>query len=210
LLPPAAGGGTAKPTELLIARDAFALCDSAVQEALAPVVRRVATLAPAVREITLAADGIAHWCAHQRLLQSHEFGRTFKAWVAQHNPVFSFDVAQTLVQAQSLTEADVLASRQLRSAVRARLDELLAGERLLCLPTAPILPIRRGASLPEMQRAVDRILLLTCIAGLTGLPQMNLPLGHSGGIPVGLSLIGPRGSDRLLLAVAREIESGLS
>ena len=209
LLPPSATTGALRPAQLLIATDAFALCDPEVQQALIPTLRRMATLAPAVHEITLAPEGIAHWCAHQRLLQSFEFGRTFAGWVARHNPVFSYDVAQALVQAQRLGEADVLASREVRASVRARLDALLAGQRLLCLPTSPILPIRCDASLPEMQQAVDRIIHLTCIAGLTGLPQMNLPLGQSGGIPVGLSLIAARGSDHLLLAVARQLERSL-
>jgi amidase len=58
-----------------------------------------------------------------------------------------------------------------------------------------------------MREAVTRIIHLTCVAGLTGLPQVSLPLGNHGGIPVGLSLIGWRGSDTTLLALARAIES---
>jgi len=39
-----------------------------------------------------------------------------------------------------------------------------------------------------------------------GLPQINLPLGRTpDGIPVGLSLIGPRGADRQLLALASRL-----
>jgi len=44
---------------------------------------------------------------------------------------------------------------------------------VLCLPTAPILPIRRSASVSEMSQACDRIVNLTCIAGLAGLPQVR-------------------------------------
>jgi len=92
-----------------------------------------------------------------------------------------------------------------RDAVRARLDALLDGRYVLCLPTVPILPIRRDARLSEMREAVTRIIHLTCIAGLTGLPQISLPLVRHDGIPVGLSLIGWRGSDTVLLALAKAI-----
>jgi amidase len=45
-----------------------------------------------------------------------------------------------------------------------------------------------------------RAFALLSIAGLARLPQINLPFGTFDGCPIGLSLIGPRGSDRALLA----------
>ena len=46
---------------------------------------------------------------------------------------------------------------------------------------------------------------MTCIAGLSGTPQINLPLATVDGRPQGLSLIGPRGGDELLIDLARKI-----
>ena len=57
-----------------------------------------------------------------------------------------------------------------------------------------------------MTAAVSRLATLTCIAGLTGLPQVSLPFGCAGSIPVGLSLIGWRGSDAQLIGMARALE----
>ncbi len=194
------------PEELLIANDCFAIADAAVRDALHPAVKRIAALFPRTTEIALAAEGIEVWSAHQRTLQSFEFGRTFAAWIDATNPCFSFEVASGLARAQLITEADVAGPRTFREVVRARVDALLEDRRVLCLPTAPILPIRRDAALSEMRDAVTRIIHLTCIAGLTGLPQVNLPLAAHAGIPVGLSLIGWRGSDNTLLALAHAIE----
>ena len=42
-------------------------------------------------------------------------------------------------------------------------------------------------------------------ASLCGLPQVTLPRATLEGCPLGLSLIGPRGSDLLLLQVARRL-----
>ena len=42
---------------------------------------------------------------------------------------------------------------------------------------------------------------MTALAGLSGLPQVTLPLAQYQGCPLGLSLIGPRGGDAMLLAV---------
>lgn len=203
LLLPAPRG---RADQLLVATDVVALCDAPVRAAFHAALTQLRHLVADLQPVTLAPEGLAVWCGHQKRLQSFEFGRTFAPWVAQHNPVFSFDVAQALLQAQALQDDEVAPSRPVRIAVRERLDELLGGHRLLCWPTAPILPIRRDATLPEMQQAVDRILHLTCIAGLTGLPEVSLPLAQSDGIPVGISLVGPRGSDRLLLSLARQLE----
>ena len=60
---------------------------------------------------------------------------------------------------------------------------------------------------------MHRIVDLTGIAGLTGCPQVNLPLAATGAIPVGLSLIGWRGGDVALIgaacAIARELATGM-
>jgi len=57
-----------------------------------------------------------------------------------------------------------------------------------------------------MNLAVDRLVELTCIAGLTGLPQVNLPFAWAGSIPVGVSLIGWGGSDLQLIGMAQALE----
>ena len=46
---------------------------------------------------------------------------------------------------------------------------------------------------------------LLCIAGLAGLPQISLPLATIDGLPLGLSLVGPPGADRQLLALSRTL-----
>ena len=45
----------------------------------------------------------------------------------------------------------------------------------------------------------ERSLQILCIAGHAGLPQVSLPLATVDGLPVGLSLIAPRGADRALI-----------
>jgi amidase len=46
---------------------------------------------------------------------------------------------------------------------------------------------------------------LLCLAGLAGLPQVSLPWTQIEGAPVGLSLIGPRGADEVVLAGAQAL-----
>jgi amidase len=46
---------------------------------------------------------------------------------------------------------------------------------------------------------------LLCIAGLAGLPQLSLPLAHIEGLPLGLSIVGRRDTDTMLLSIASRI-----
>lgn len=193
----------ALPEMLLIAGDAFAQADAPVADALRPALGSLRGLFGAVTEIILAAEGLPDWCQRQRRLQQFEFAATFRDWIDQTNPRFSFEVARSLVLASLLTEADVVEDRRFRARVTARIEALLDERRVLCLPTVPILPPHRGISLSQMAEAGGRIVTLTCIAGLMGLPQVNLPAAQTpDGIPVGLSLIGWRGGDAALLRCA--------
>lgn len=46
---------------------------------------------------------------------------------------------------------------------------------------------------------------MLCLTPLSGFPQLSLPLSGRDGAPYGISLLGPRGSDRSLIAVAQTL-----
>jgi amidase len=191
--------------ELLVADDAFAAADPEVREALRPAVERVTRAVGAARAIVLAEQGLRAWNAHHVHLQHPEFGETFAGWVDAVDPRLSFDVACAIANARRLPAKGCGEALAFRPEVRSRLDTLLTGRRVICLPTTPILPPMRDLTLAETATAGERIVDLTCIAGLTGLPQVSLPLAEFEGLPVGLSLIGWRGGDRALIELAERL-----
>ena len=70
-----------------------------------------------------------------------------------------------------------------------------------CRPRPAIAPlIDTPADALESFRV--RVMRLTCIAGLSGLPQISIPVGTVAGCPVGLSFIGWAGGDEALLDLA--------
>ncbi|WP_225159451.1 amidase [Bradyrhizobium sp. BRP56] len=194
----------ALPTEIVIASDCFAIADAQVQGALQSIVDRL-RLATATTLSPLTRGELRDWARHQRILQRWEFQATFRDWVDRVNPRFSSEVAGAFADDGRTPPADLAAAKAFRASASKRLDDLLDGRRMLCLPTSPILPISRDARLSEIRAAVQGIVDLTGIAGLTGLPQVNLPVATSGSIPVGLSLIGWRGGDAPLIAAARTL-----
>lgn len=197
------------PNEIIVATDCFALADEPVRRALLPVVDRLRLAAP-VSESLLADGDLRDWSRHQRVLQKSEFHATFRDWIDRVNPRLSAEVAGAFADDGHIPASNLAAARTFRESASKRLDGLLDGRRMLCMPTSPILPIGRDARLSEMRAAVHRIVDLTAIAGLTGLPQVNLPMAAIGSIPVGLSLVGWRGGDAALVGAACALAGNLS
>jgi amidase len=207
----ARAGAAFVPGELLLADDAFALLDEGLAEGLAPWLGRLeARLGPARRVQAGGPEGLVAWKDRFRALQAREIWATHGAWIEEVRPSFGPDVAERFAWVQTIPQAEAAEAAEAREVLRARLDALLGEDRLLCLPSAPGIAPLVDASPEDLRRHRDRVLSLTCIAGLSGLPQVSLPLGRGSGCPLGLSLMGPRGSDLGLLAFAESLCGDLS
>jgi amidase len=203
-------GGTlpaALPTTLLVAEDAFGFADETVQQALVPVVDRLTAVIGRRRDVTLAPQGLSIWQRAQRVLQASEAWRTFQPWLDGYNPRLAFSVARSLLQGSMFTDAERNAASLMRMEARARLRLLLSPGTILCLPTTPFPAPQKGLPLHQLDPLRERISCLTSQGGLTGAPQVNLPAATVDGAPVGLSIIGARGSDLELLRVAVAFEA---
>ena len=194
------------PTRLVVAVDAFGLADAETAEALQPMRRKLSALVPEVREDLLAPPGLSVWSRAQRFLQSYEGWLTFKEWIDRDNPRLQFNVARGLTFASMIPETERQWAALMRAEARARLAWLLPPGTILCLPTTPFPAPRKGLSLATLDPLRARISCLTSHGGLTGVPQVSLPGAHVDGLPVGLSILGARGSDAALVAVAKAME----
>ena len=87
---------------------------------------------------------------------------------------------------------------------------LFQAQDVLVLPTTQVWPFDAGIEHPveiagQGMDSYHRWMEVVVPAGLLGLPVVNIPIGFSEqGLPAGLQLIGPRGSDALLLRLAQQ------
>jgi amidase len=197
---------TALPTRLIVAVDAFGFADTEVAAALQPMVHRLAGLLGDWREEVMAPPGLSVWARAQRTLQPHEAWQTFRSWLDEGNPRMAFSVARGLVAGSMIAENDRAWASLMRQEARARMAWLLPPGTILCLPTTPFPAPLSGQKLSVLDPLRDRITCLCAQGGLAGHPQVSLPGAAVDGLPVGLSIIGPRGSDASLVAVARALE----
>jgi amidase len=147
------------------------------------------------------------WGKAQRTLQPSEAWRTFKAWLDRDNPRLQFSVARGLAFAATIPDSERQWAALMRDEARARLAWLLPPGTILCMPTTPFPAPRKGQSLGALEPVRSRILCLAAPGGLTGVPQVSVPGATVDGLPVGLSILGGRGTDATLVGVAKALEA---
>jgi len=195
------------PTRIIIAQDLFDEADENVSAALLPIAEKIAAMVGSSTTVKLAPNGLAEWSAQQNVLQSKEAWDTVKDWVDQVNPRFSFWVSERYQFAINLTDAQIDEAAAVRDSLRIRMDEVFADGGFLCLPTAVVPAPLRGLPASAKKDVQSRLSRLTCIAGTTGRPQLSMPLGEVNGMPVGISIMGDRGSDEQLIGFACRVEA---
>ena len=187
------------PARAIVAEDAFArlpdLERTAAEIAAANLIER---LGLETERLEIALEGLDRWFDAFRHLQALEIWGNHAEWVTDNNPAFGPGVKERFAYAATLTDAHRAEHQPVRDIARNRMDSLLGdGRTVLIMPTAPVSP-KRDATDAEVEDFRARTMGLTCPAGLSGCPQISLPLATATG-PVGISILGPRGSDESLL-----------
>jgi amidase len=194
------------PQRLLIAKDAFALVDRTVADALRGAVKAVGSCFPHVEETTVSPAGLDRWMQIFRVAQGAEIWTNHGAWIEHTKPRLAPAIAERLAWASKLDGKEVAVRKAEHVAVREHIDGLIGETDVLCLPTSPRIAPLRGTEQHELEVVYRyQAMCLLCIAGLGGLPQISLPLATLEGCPLGLSLVGRRGADEQLLELAGRV-----
>jgi amidase len=137
-----------------------------------------------------------------RIVQAHEIWQIYGRFVEEKHPRFGPGVTERMQAASKITSAEVDAARKVHAAAREHIREQVAPGTLIALPSAPCIAPRLDTTPQDQDSYRTRVMRLTCIAGLGGLPQVSIPAGTVDGCPVGLSFIGWPGGDEALLDLA--------
>ena len=206
-----------KPATIHLIKEAFALADDNVQEALSEPMRRIReTFGAAVRDSSLqelvadeAGHSFATWADTFCVIQWAEIESCLGAWIANARPEFGPEITASFQLVNQLDRRRIPEALQRREQYFRSLHEFLGPNDLLCIPTTSALAPRKGDP-PRRSSSgsgyYPRTLSLTSVAGMGRLPQVSLPIADVRGVPVGLSLLARHGQDSFLLAVAKRIE----
>jgi amidase len=187
---------------LVLLNDAFAEADAEVTDLMQQALAAMANDLPSTSRQRIAPDGLDVWREAFRVIQSREIWSVYGDFVERVKPKFGPGVAERFVAAAKVTEDEAAQARVMQERARDRIRSVAQPGTVLVLPTCPaIAPLTHAPN--DVHEAFRlRAMRMTCISGLSGLPQISLPIGSLGGRPVGLSFIGWAGGDEALLDLA--------
>ncbi len=193
-------------TRPLRATDAFdRLLTGRDAEALIPAEQAVVTVLGAAEPHIVASGGLDAWYWVFRRIQAYEAWQNHGDWITRHDPQMTPGVRERFEFGRDLSDADVDSARSERIEMTRALEDVIGDDGVLILPTVPSIAPRQDVGGDSLLDFRERALAVLCISGNTGLPQVSMPLATLDDCPLGLSLIGPRGSDRALVDLAVSI-----
>jgi amidase len=189
--------------ELLVADDLFAIADPQAASALRAAVERAAMRLGDLRGQDFDVSDIDELVTAFRTLQGREVWTAYGAFIERIRPPFGPGIGERFAFARAVSDADVEEATRKRDVFQARLNRILGSDRVLVFPTVPDVAPLVASGQAELDDFRGRCQKLVVPASLAGLPQVTIPVAEKDGAPLGLSLLGPAGSDRALVALAR-------
>lgn len=143
---------------------------------------------------------------------------------ARLKPLYDDPEKRTLLKPEACWEVegclrlnafDILAASQIRAAWYAEILRLFESWDYLAIPSAQVFPFEVDKHWPDeiAGRTMDsyhRWMEVVALATLSGCPAVNVPVGFSDGLPMGMQLIGKPRADGDVLALARAYEKILT
>ena len=193
---------------LLRPEDVWSLAVPAAADALADAAARVQRLLGDATGIDVALDSFDAMYWNFRYVQAHEAWLTDGPLIERYAPPLGPGVAERFAWSRGVNDAQIAAGRAFRTSFRSHLAKLLGSDGVLLMPTMPDIAPLRSEGEAGLEDYRNRAIQMLCIAGLAGFPQLSMPLAQRHGAPLGISLLGPAGSDRSLIGLAERIAGG--
>ena len=193
---------------LLAPAEVWGLLDAEVLAAQAPSRARLDAALGAAAPAAVVLESFEAMVWHFRHIQGFEAWQTDGALIERFAPPLGPGVAQRFAWSKTITDEQVSAARAFRARYRAHLLQQLGADGVLVMPTMPDVAPLVSADESGLETYRNRATQMLCIAGLSGFPQLSLPLATRLGAPLGISLLGPPGSDRSLVRLAERLAAG--
>ena len=162
-------------------------------------------------ELTLDADMFDGFLDIFSVVRGYEAWQANGGWVSGHFDAIAPDIAQRFRNDALIDETAYRQGLERLEQSRAMVRSLVS-DRVLLIPTAAtVAPTLTEQDDPDTAaRTRKQTMRLTSLAGIGGLPALNMPIATAQGLPCGVCLIGPAGSDKALVAFGKELRRRLS
>jgi amidase len=140
-----------------------------------------------------------------RTIQGYEAWKVHGPFIETYRPTLDRAIEERFKLGQNITLEALEAARCIQQAFKTRLADLFDEGIALMLPTTPGPAPYRNASDSTLAEHRSKAIHLMLTSGLSGCPQITLPLLRHAEAPLGLSILGPPHTDLALCEQARAI-----
>ncbi len=189
------------PVYLLLPEDIWQAIEPSLAASLEPMLDRMEKRWGVYRTGSLSGGQLSRWCEVFQICQAAEIWESHGTWVSDVKPRFGAGVKERFEMAASIQGEAWTAAAKERELIRRQVHRWL-GNGIAVMPAAPAVAPYRQASEAEFGNFRSLALRILCPAGLAGCPQLVIPAAEIDGAPLGISLLGPPGSDADLTAMA--------
>lgn len=153
-----------------------------------------------VEHITLADEGLDYWVKEVfQIVQGYEIWESYGGFINKYRPRLSPGPKDRLEKAATISRERYLKAKKKKEEFRKRVESLLSDGAIMITPTASSIAPLKSASLEEIDRLRTQSSNLLCISPLAEIPQLTLPLLEQEEIPLGVTLMSAKNTDRALI-----------
>ena len=134
-----------------------------------------------------------------RVIQGYEIKFNILPWIEKYDPKISTEINSRFKMVKNITKNMYDDAVNLRKEFISELDQNLPLESILIFPTTPFSAPMKGQSDDDLSELRKKVMELTCIGGLSSRPQISIPKFRGSTGPIGLSVLGNKNADEIIL-----------
>ena len=188
--------------QYVVAEDLLELCDAEVQDNFNNYIN---VNIPNINKTRLSTNTKAIIADNFRILQGAEVKENIIPWIEKNKPNISPEIRSRIDMASKITDIEVSRALIFRNNLIDEIKKSLPEGTIAVFPTSPFSAPKSGQDDESLGSFRKRLMELTSIAGMTSRPQITIPRLKDKSGPVGISLLGWKYSDEILLNKLTEI-----
>ena len=163
---------------------------------------------PGISKVCLSTNTKSEIADNFRILQGNEVKENVLPWITKNKPIISPEINARIEMASKITNDEVKLAKTFRNKLVKEVENSLPEGVIAIFPTAPFSAPVCGQDDASLGSYRKKLMEMTSIAGMTYRPQISLPCLKNKNRPVGISLLGWKYSDEILLKKITDIIEG--
>ena len=154
---------------------------------------------PEIKKIRLSKHNKDVIADNFRILQGGEIVENVIPWILKNKPKISPEINNRIEMAIKITKDEINQAVKFRENLKKEIELTLPEGLIALFPTTPFSSPKCGQSDEQLSSYRKKLMEFTSIAGMTSRPQISIPKFKDNTGPIGISLLGWRYSDEILL-----------